>query len=194
MDSQTELLHLIAQRSWYGESIGKWSTMPGLHIGTKEVLFSPDGPRLVGSLLGTQVGEITPPVVGVAGDGVAGSAMAVMAAIRIQLFENRPIVPLLIREAPPLFRNKRLVEGASSLPTGAAIAVVDDTLDTGRTLQRVIDILRLERFWVIAAIVLVARTEISLDNLRKQRIHARALFMESDIEAHLSSKRRVAND
>lgn len=169
------LCELISAHSWPSSDVGKWRREPGIHIGTKEAIFSSEGIRLTGELLYEKITNMNHSVIAIAGDGVGGAALAISTSITAG-YKGKKIIPLNVRIKSELARNKLLIEGSNSLPNGANIVVVDDTIDTGRSISRVIEVIEDLGYKVVAALFLVSRQDDAIIELNKKGIHATSLL------------------
>jgi orotate phosphoribosyltransferase len=174
-DHRNDLRKLISNNSWPCADVGKWRRAPGIHIGTKEAIFSEDGSRIIGTLVHQAILRLDPDIRAVAGDGVGGTAIAIAVAAAISR-GRRKLVPLHVRLQSEVTRNKSLVEGMANVSPGSRVAVVDDTVDSARSISRVVCILQEAGYVVAAAVFLVARRKSSLVSLSAQGIKAVALF------------------
>lgn len=179
-DARGILCRLISRNSWPCADVGKWRRVPGIHIGTKEAIFSKSGPRVIGELVYHTILSLDPDVRAVAGDGVGGTAIAIAAASTVPR-RGKQLIPLHVRLQSDVTRNKSLVEGLNDVPRGSHVAVVDDTVDTTRSISRVVSILQNAGCVVSAAVFLVARRQSSLDSLRSMGIKAVALLDLRDL-------------
>ena len=174
------LCELINAHSWPSSDVGKWRREPGIHIGTKEAIFSSEGIRLAGEVLYEKIIKINPPVDAIAGDGVGGAALAITTSI-VAGYKGKKITPLNVRIKSELARNKLLIEGSNSLPNGANIVVVDDTIDTGRSINRVIEVIEDLGYKVVAAIFLVSKQDSAIIDFNKKGIQSTSLLRLEEI-------------
>jgi orotate phosphoribosyltransferase len=170
-----DLCELISHNSWPCSDVGKWQRAPGIHLGTKEAIFSATGPRIIGTLVHEAILNQDPEISAVAGDGVGGTAIA-MAVASVIPWGRKLLIPLHVRLKSEVTRNKLLVEGATNVPLGSRVAVVDDTVDSARSIMRVISILQAAGYVVSAAVFLVSRRKSSLESFGSLGIKAVALF------------------
>ena len=177
----SELCDLISANSWPSLNVRKWHSEPGIHIGTKEAIFSSEGILIAGEFIYEAVMKIELSVDAIAGDGIGGASLAIATSM-VAGYAGRRLTPLNVRMKSALVRNKMLIEGSISLPTKAKIVVVDDNIDTGRSISRVINVLRNFEYEVVAAIFLVARHNIAIDNLCNRGIQAISLLSIEDLK------------
>jgi orotate phosphoribosyltransferase len=128
----------------------------------KRLTLSPEGAYLIGE-------EILDMLAGVDVDAVGGLVMGaipiVTAVALVSHMKGTPIPSFLVREEPKAHGTRRKIEG--HLAVGSKVAIVDDVITTGGSVEKAIEAVEAEGCKVVKVIVIVDRHEGGSEKLRR---------------------------
>jgi len=139
-----------------------------------------EGAAMIGALVSELLGDAGINVVG----GPATGANAIVTATQIASYAKmQPMDGFYVREEAKGHGAKRLVEG-NPPARGGKVAIVDDTMTTGGSIQRAIDAVEAEGLVVAKVVVIVDRRQGGAEALRAKGYEVEALF-EADGEGNI---------
>lgn len=133
------------------------------YIDGKRITLSPEGAYLVGKAIFDALAETSVDAVG----GVATGAYPMVAAVAvISHLEGKPLPVFMVREVPKEHGTLRKIEG--HLKEGSRVAILEDVLTTGGSVQKAIEAVEAKSCKVVKVIVLVDRSEGGSDRLKQE--------------------------
>ena len=151
-------------------------------IDCKEATLTAEGHVLVGELVWDALGRLPRMATAVAGVELGGCPMA--SAVSIASFrEGRPLDAIYVRKGAKDHGSRRLIEGATRLPPGAPVALLEDVVTTGGSTLAAATKLREAGFSIAGVVALVDRLEggreaIVTAGLAFDALYTRADFIE----------------
>lgn len=141
------------------------------YIDGKRITLSPEGAYRVGKAIFDELSEIGVDAVG----GVATGAYPMVAAVAvISHLEGKPLPTFMVREASKEHGTMRKIEG--HLKGGSRVAILEDVLTTGGSVQKAIEAVEAVNCRVVKVIVLVDRNEGGSDRLKQEGYDFTALL------------------
>ena len=139
-----------------------------------------EGIAMIGALVSELLEDVGIDAVG----GPATGANAIVTATQVASYTKmRSIDGFYVREEAKAHGTKRLIEG-NPPARGGKVAIVDDTMTTGGSIQRAIDAVEAEGLIVAKVIVIVDRRQGGAEALRAKGYDVEALF-EADSEGNI---------
>ncbi|MBA7627625.1 Orotate phosphoribosyltransferase [subsurface metagenome] len=133
------------------------------YIDGKRITLSPEGVYQVGKVIFDELAETEVDAVG----GVATGAYPMVAAVAvISHLEGKPMPIFIVREVTKEHGTMRRIEG--HLKEGSKVAILEDVLTTGGSVQKAIEAVEAANCTVVKVIALVDRNEGGSDRLRKE--------------------------
>ncbi|HZR84747.1 MAG TPA: orotate phosphoribosyltransferase [Candidatus Binatia bacterium] len=183
-----ELRTLLEHRSLQrGDFILASGARSKFYFNSKTTLLSPHGARLTGEILYERFAALGVEAVG----GLAMGATYIAAAVAlVSDLRGRPIYGFTVREKKKEHGLCQSVDesfhpdGRPLLVPGRRVAVVDDVVTKGGSIQKAIDAVRERQCDIVAVIALVDRDEGGRDVLRASGLPYSALFV-TDREGRL---------
>ncbi len=127
-------------------------------IDCKPTVLSARGHAYVGRAMGDAIRKHAGGVDAVAGVELGGCSLASAVAMQ-SLDADAPLDAVFVRKSTKAHGSQRQLEGAQDLKPGAALAVVEDTVTTGGSTLRAIDVLVEHGFVVPLVVAVVDRLE-----------------------------------
>jgi orotate phosphoribosyltransferase len=156
--SRERLLEILRERSFARKKVvlasGKESDF---FIDCKQTVLTAEGHALVGELMLDALAKL-PPSLAVAGVELGGCPLASAVALTSHL-RGAPRDAVYVRKEAKDHGSKRLLEGDTRLPPGAAIAVLEDVTTTGGSTLKAVEKLRAAGYQVAGVVTLVDRAE-----------------------------------
>ncbi len=147
----------------------------------RRVTHDPEGVLLVGALVGELLEEEGIEAVG----GPATAANAIVTATQMAAAQRGwPLGAFYVRSEAKQHGTGRVVEGCPPEAPGARVAIVEDTITTGGSVQKAIEAVEAEGLTVAKVVVLVDRRQGGMDALRASGYDAVALF-EADEQGNI---------
>lgn len=157
------------------------------YIDGKKILAQPQGLRLVCDAMKCELGEFNVKAIG----GLEIGAIYIATAVALDSLNwAEPIPQFTVRKEKKQHGSKKQVEGV--IPSGHAVAVVDDVVTTGGSLLQAIDAIRGEGCQVAVAITIVDRCSGARENLEGANVVYRPLLTIAELG--LSNDRTGADD
>jgi len=148
----------------YGEftlTSGKKSTH---YFDGKRLTLSPEGAYQVGKAVFDELGGIDIDAIG----GPAMGAVPIVSAVAlVSHLEGKPLPAFIVREVPKGHGTKRQIEG--HFKEGSRVAIVEDTITTGGSVNRAIEAVEAAKGTVVKVIVIVDRHEGGSDELKNRK-------------------------
>jgi len=174
------LLTLLTERSYAKRAVtlssGKTSDF---YIDCKKTILTAEGHYLVGRLLFAEIVKRAPAVLGVGGLTMGADPIASAVSL-VSFLAERPLQAFLVRKEPKGHGTGQWVEGRSSLPANAAVAIVEDVVTTGASAIKAIERARLEQLTPVAAFALVDRQEGGAEAIAALGVPVFSLFTRED--------------
>ena len=146
------------------------------YIDSKKVTLDPGGGFLVGQLILDAIHDISIDAIG--GMTLGADPMAISASV-LSYGEGTPLPAFIVRKDPKGYGDAPFVEG--NLKKGSRVAIVDDVLTGGNSVERTINILKELDCQVLRIIALVDRKEGGKEKLEKLGYEVVALFTVEDL-------------
>ncbi|MBI1819874.1 MAG: orotate phosphoribosyltransferase [Nitrospirae bacterium] len=146
------------------------------YIDSKKVTLDPGGGFLVGQLILDAIHDISIDAIG--GMTLGADPMAISASV-LSYGEGTPLPAFIVRKDPKGYGDAPFVEG--NLEKGSRVAIVDDVLTGGNSVERTINILKELDCQVSRIIALVDRKEGGKEKLEKLGYEVVALFTVEDL-------------
>ncbi|MGL5510591.1 MAG: orotate phosphoribosyltransferase [Microcoleaceae cyanobacterium] len=152
------------------------------YINGKLVTLNPYGSLAVGRLLLSLLPENTQAVAGL----TLGADPIVSAVGVVSVYEDRPIIPLIIRKETKGHGTMAYIEGPE-LASGANVVVLEDVVTTGASAMQAVERLRAAGYTVDLVISLIDRQQGGAEYYEKQGLKFQAVFTIADLQAFLRS-------
>lgn len=152
------------------------------YINGKLVTLNPYGSVAVGRLLLSLLPENTEAVAGL----TLGADPIVSAVGVVSVYENRPIIPLIVRKETKGHGTMAYIEGPA-LSAGANVVVLEDVVTTGASAMQAVERLRAAGYTVDQVISLIDRQQGGAEFYEKQGLKFQAVFTIADLQAYLRS-------
>ena len=157
------------------------------YINGKLVTLNPHGSLAVGRLLLSLLPENTEAVAGL----TLGADPIVSAVGVVSVYENRPIIPLIVRKETKGHGTMAYIEGPA-LSAGANVVVLEDVVTTGASAMQAVERLRAASYTVDQVISLIDRQQGGAEFYEKQGLKFQAVFTIADLQAYLRSGNPVS--
>jgi orotate phosphoribosyltransferase len=179
MASRERLLEILRDRSFARKKVvlasGKESDF---FIDCKQTVLTAEGHALVGELMLDALAQL-PASIAVAGVELGGCPLA--SAVALTSFQRgTPRDAVYVRKEAKDHGSKRLVEGDTRLPKGAAIAVLEDVTTTGGSTLKAVEKLRAAGYEVAGVVTLVDRLEGGREAIEAAGLRFVALYTRRD--------------
>jgi orotate phosphoribosyltransferase len=156
---RARLLELLRERSFARRKVVLASGRESdFFIDCKQTVLTAEGHALVGALLFEALARLPKPAAAVAGVELGGCPLASAVAV-ISFQRGAPLDAVYVRKDAKDHGSKRLLEGNSTLPQGAAIAILEDVVTTGGSTLKAAAKLRDAGYVVAGVIAVVDRLE-----------------------------------
>ena len=142
--------------------------------------LSPKGTRLVAEALLPLVREAGADAVG--GPTLGADPMVTAVALLSGMDDGKPVPAFIVRKEPKEHGTARMIEGPA--PSGAKVAIVDDTCSTGSSLFHAVRAAEQAGCTVVLVAAILDRCQGGSDALRQAGYAFRAL-LEADGEGHI---------
>ncbi len=149
------------------------------YIDCKKTVLTAEGHWLVGRLLLDAILQNTPSAVGVGGLTMGADPLASSVSL-VSHLAGRPLQAFLVRKEPKGHGTGQWIEGRTSLPDGAPVAVVEDVVTTGASTIKAIERARAEGLSPVAAFALVDRQEGGKEAIAALGVPVFSLFSRED--------------
>ena len=174
------LLELLRERGFRrGSFVLSSGRESDFFIDCKPAVLLAEGHVLVGEALLRAIRETVGDVPAVAGVELGGCSLA--SAVSQASFEaGPPLDAVYVRKREKGHGTRKLLEGASHLPEGAKLVVVEDTVTTGGSTLRAVDSIRDAGFEVEGVVAVVDRLEGGAAAIRDAGVSFSALYDRRD--------------
>jgi orotate phosphoribosyltransferase len=175
------LLELLTKRSFAKQQVvlasGKESDF---FIDCKQTVLTAEGHALVGALMFEALAKLPGPRVdAVAGVELGGCPLA--SAVSLVSFQKgSPLDAVYVRKDAKEHGSRRVLEGNTTLPSGARIAILEDVVTTGGSTLKAASKLSDAGYAVAGVIALVDRLEGGHESIEKAGIPLVALYTRAD--------------
>jgi orotate phosphoribosyltransferase len=179
------LLELLRERSFARKKVVLASGRESdFFIDCKQTVLTAEGHTLVGTLLFEALGKLptvtlVAPLAAVAGVELGGCSLASAVSL-ISFLRAQPIDAVYVRKDAKDHGSKRLVEGDSTLPKGAALAIVEDVVTTGGSTLKAAAKLREAGYVVVGVAAVVDRLEGGREAIEAAGLPLVALYTRRD--------------
>ena len=147
----------------------------------RRVTHDAEGVALAGAVILDILKEAGVAAVG----GPATGANPIITATQVASYmKHAPLAGFYVRSEAKAHGTKKLIEGNPPAEKGAAVAIVDDTMTTGGSIQRAIAAVEAEGYRVAKVVVIVDRRQGGAEALRAKGYDVVALF-EADAEGNI---------
>lgn len=133
-----------------------------LYVDVRQTSLCGPGAVAIGRAL---LARLRPDVVGIGGMTLGADPLA-CATVTLAQLEGRPLDAFLIRKEPKGHGVERWVVGRANFPSGARVAVVEDTTTTGGSLLQAVERARESGLDVVQVITVVDRQEGAAEAVR----------------------------
>jgi len=182
VDARARLLELLRTLAFQRKRVilasGKESDF---FIDCKQAVLTAEGHALAGSLMLDALGKL-PACVAVAGVELGGCPLASAVAL-VSFQQGKPMDAIYVRKEAKDHGSRRLVEGGTRLPQGAAVAILEDVVTTGGSTLKAVQRLRDGGFEVVGVVALVDRDEGGRQAIEAAGVRVEALFVRGDFLA-----------
>lgn len=174
------LLALLTEKSYAKKKVVLSSGRESdFYIDCKKTVLTAEGHWLVGRLLLDAILRNTPSAVGVGGLTMGADPLASSVSL-VSHLAGRPLQAFLVRKEPKGHGTGQWIEGRTSLPDGAPVAVVEDVVTTGASTIKAIERARAEGLSPVAAFALVDRQEGGKEAIAALGVPVFSLFSRED--------------
>lgn len=148
-------------------------------IDCKPTVLGAEGHALVGRLMLSAARAIDPSLVSVAGVELGGCSLA--SAVSLTSFlDGAPVDAVYVRKSAKGHGTKKLLEGAEHLAGHSKIVVLEDTVTTGGSTLRAVDVLKEHGFDVRGVVAIVDRREGGAEAIRGAGLSFTSLYARPD--------------
>jgi orotate phosphoribosyltransferase len=159
VSDRARLLELLRERSFARRKVVLASGRESdFFIDCKQTVLTAEGHALVGALLCDALAKLPKKIVAVAGVELGGCPLASAVAV-ISFQRGAPLDAVYVRKDAKDHGSKRLLEGSSTLPAGAHVAIVEDVVTTGGSTLKAAAKLREAGYVVVGVAAVVDRLE-----------------------------------
>jgi orotate phosphoribosyltransferase len=179
VSERDRLLALLVDRSFARRKVVLASGRESdFFIDCKQSLLTAEGHALVGALLCDALKSL-PPSVAVAGVELGGCPLASAVAL-VSFQRGAPLDAVYVRKDAKDHGSKRLLEGNTRLPEGAAIAIVEDVVTTGGSTLKAAAKLRDAGYRVVGVAAVVDRLEGGREAIEADGLPLVSLYTRKD--------------
>ena len=177
MSDRERLLELLQEKSLEVRPVtlssGKTSDY---YLDCKRVTLSPEGAYLTAKLMLDMIW----PDVSAVGGLTLGADPIVSSISVLSHIQGRGLAGLIVRKEPKKHGTMNYVEGPA-LETGAKVAVVEDVVTSGASLQRAIDRIAAAGYQPVQALTIMDRQEGGRAAVESQGFALQAIFTRNDL-------------
>lgn len=148
-------------------------------IDCKPTVLTAEGHVLVGREMLAAARAITSSLRAVAGVELGGCSLASGTSIA-SFLDGAPVDAVYVRKTAKGHGTKKLLEGADRLPAGADVVVLEDTVTTGGSTLRAVEVLRDHGYQVRGVVAIVDRCEGGAETIRGAGLAFSSLFSRPD--------------
>jgi orotate phosphoribosyltransferase len=178
-DDRARLRELLRVRSFARKKVVLASGRESdFFIDCKQTVLTAEGHARVGAVLFEALAKL-PPVVAVAGVELGGCPLASAVAL-VSFQRGAPLDAIYVRKDVKDHGSKRLLEGNSTLPPGAAVAIVEDVVTTGGSTLKAAAKLRDAGYVVAGVVAVVDRLEGGREAIEAEGLPLVALYTRRD--------------
>ena len=177
--NRERLLALLRERSLErGTFVLASGKTSDIYFDGKQTTLHPEGAYLVGRILFEMMKDS-----GVEGVGgmTLGADPIVTGISLISFMEGKPIPAFIIRKEPKKHGKGYWIEGKRNLRDGAAVAIVEDVVTTGKTTLEAISRAKEEGLTVVKVLTIVDREEGGREALAREGYQLESVFKRSDL-------------
>jgi orotate phosphoribosyltransferase len=180
VSERTRLLDLLRERSFARKKVVLASGRESdFFIDCKQTVLTAEGHALVGALLFEALGKLPSKVGAVAGVELGGCPLASAVAL-VSFQRGAPLDAVYVRKDAKDHGSKRLLEGNSTLPAGASVAIVEDVVTTGGSTLKAAAKLRDAGYVVAGVAAVVDRLEGGREAIESEGLPLVTLFTRRD--------------
>ncbi len=177
------LLAVLTERSYAKKKVVLSSGRESdFYVDCKKTVLTAEGHWLVGRLLFAAVRARCPQAVAVGGLTLGADPLASAVSLLSHL-AGAPLAAFLVRKEPKGHGTGQWIEGLSSIPKGAKVAVLEDVITTGASTIKAIERARAEGLEPLAAFALVDRLEGGREAIEALGVAVHALYTRKDFPA-----------
>jgi len=180
-DDRQRLKEIILEKSYRK---GKFKLSSGLesdfYIDGKQTTLSAEGAYLCGKAIFELISSNPEPITAVGGMTL-GADPLVTAASLVSFLEKSPIPAFIVRKESKGHGTGQYIEGLKNMPTGGAVALLEDVVTTGGTLLEVIERVEDQGFKVGLVITVVDRQEGGAETLAEAGYPMKAIFTREEL-------------
>ncbi|MBR8840492.1 MAG: orotate phosphoribosyltransferase [Stigonema ocellatum SAG 48.90 = DSM 106950] len=172
------LLDLFCQLAYQeGDFVLSSGQRSSYYMNGKQVTLHPQGALAIGRILLSLLPSDTQAVAGL----TLGADPIVSAVSVVSAYENRPIPALIIRKEAKGYGTKAYIEGPS-LPAGAKVVVVEDTITTGQSAMKAVERLKVVGYTVNQVISLIDRQQGAAEFYQSVGLKFEAVFTIREVQ------------
>lgn len=180
MEMRQRLQELLLEKSYRRGKVKLSSGRESdFYIDGKQTTLSAEGAYLCGSLLFEMISSNSQSIEAVGGMTL-GADPLVTAVSLISYLEKKPIPAFIVRKEAKQHGTGNFLEGASNLPAGACVALLEDVVTTGGTLLSVIDRVQAHGLKVGLVATVVDRQEGGVEALAARGYQLKSIFTRED--------------
>jgi orotate phosphoribosyltransferase len=174
------LLALLTEKSYAKKKVVLSSGRESdFYIDCKKTVLTAEGHWLVGRLLFAQIAKEVPAAIGVGGLTLGADPLASAVSL-VSHLAGKPLQAFLVRKEPKGHGTGQWIEGKTSLPDGASVAIVEDVITTGASTIKAIERARAEQLTPLAAFAVVDRQEGGREAIAALGVRVFSLFSRED--------------
>ncbi|MFM7202912.1 MAG: orotate phosphoribosyltransferase [Myxococcota bacterium] len=148
------------------------------YMDVKQTALHAEGSLLIGMLFYDALSRGVP--VQAVGGLTLGADPLVTATSLVSSLGEKPLDAFIVRKEPKSHGTEQWIEGVKRLPTGAAVAVLEDVATTGASALKAIDRIEAAGFRVQRVLTVVDRQEGASEALEARGFNLESLFTRSD--------------
>jgi orotate phosphoribosyltransferase len=182
MDDRKRLLQLIKEKSYEEREVVLSSgEKSSFYFDSKQTTLNPEGAYITGKLFYQKI-KNAPLFVEAVGGMTLGADPIVTSIAIVSFLEKNPLPAFIIRKEPKKHGTGRWIEGKSSIPLKAKVAIIEDVVTTGATTLNAILRAEEEGLQVVQVLALIDREEGGSEHISKKGYRLESIFSRSDFK------------
>ena len=179
-NDRARLLELLRERSFARKKVVLASGRESdFFIDCKQTVLTAEGHALTGALLFEALGRLPGKLGAIAGVELGGCPLASAVAL-VSFQRGAPLDAIYVRKDAKDHGSKRDLEGNTSLPAGAKVAIVEDVVTTGGSTLKAAAKLKAAGYAVVGVAAVVDRLEGGREAIEADGLPLVALYTRRD--------------
>ena len=179
-ENELRLLELLKEKSFEQREVTLSSgRKSNFYIDCKQVSLSAEGLYLIGHCIFSVIEKLDGPIHAVGGPTLGADPM-VSAVSMTSYLESQPIPAFIIRKKPKSHGTQAWIEGASNIPEGGRVVLLEDVITTGATVLDSAKKVEDAGYQIACFVVLVDRDEGAREIIEEAGYKVYSLFRRRD--------------